>query len=109
MGMKEVEIRFQTSPMAKWHRRIKYLVWILFSAYVLSTISLLTFIPSCHLLDVPAASGCIFAGVNVDGYISILALFNAGFILGIAIVIEIIKMLLVLVFVLGNPSGKAKL
>lgn len=58
MGGKEVEIKFAQASIGVLYRRIKIAVLLCFALAALLIIALVTFIPSCHLLHVPAAVGC---------------------------------------------------
>ncbi len=57
-----------------------------------------TFVPACHFLHVPAASGCTVGGVNFDGALTIFAFFNIGLAIGIGATLGIIEQILILLF-----------
>lgn len=96
--MTESEAAFIQSSMGTWYRRVKTAVWLCFGGAVLGFIALVTFVPACHFLHVPTATGCTVGGVNFDGVLTIFAFFNIALAIGVGATLGIIEQILILLF-----------
>jgi len=75
----ERKARIQTAMATPAGKKLKLVfacMWGMLLLYVCIVIALLVFVPSCHLMHVPAAEGCVVEGVDYSGFITILVFFN---------------------------------
>lgn len=103
--MKAHEAAFFQSTLGKWYRYTKRTIWTLLICLLLGGSAIFALVPSCHFLDTPAAQGCSVGGISFDGILSAIAFFNIFLILGIAVILDLLKMLLMMFWKSANPKS----